>query len=131
MPSRSHFTDIADGVKLLWRNEVQRAVDMVAGLFNLFHIGFFTVFTLYALKELNFSAASFGTVVSMVGVAGLVGAVFALRLIEALGVRTVLVGSLLAIGPIGAPILFSAHLPFMQRAIRHLNADDLRFHRDR
>jgi MFS family permease len=114
--SRSHFSDIADGVKLLWRNEIQRTVALAAGLFNMFHTGFFTVFTLYALKELKFSAASFGTIVSMVGMAGLFGAIFAPRLINVLGVRTALVGTLLVIGPLGVPILFAAHLPFVPRA---------------
>jgi MFS family permease len=113
---RSHLSDIADGVKLLWRNEIQRTIALAAGFFNLFHTAFFTVFTVYALKELDFSAASFGTVVSLVGLAGFLGALCAPRLIDLLGVRMALIGSLLIIGPLGIPILFAEHLSFLQRA---------------
>jgi MFS family permease len=113
---QSHFADIADGLKLLWKNEVQRTIAIAAGFFNLFHTAFFTVFTIYALKELDFTAASFGTVVSVVGAAGLVGALCAPKLVTLFGVRNALIGSLLIIGPLGVPILFSGELPFVQRA---------------
>ncbi|WP_207001805.1 hypothetical protein [Trinickia mobilis] len=115
-PNQSHLSDIADGVNLLWRNEIQRTIAIAAGFFNLFHTAFLTIFTVYALKELGFDSASFGTVVSVVGLAGLFGALCAPRMINLLGVRTALTGSLLAIGPIGIPILFADHFPFLQRA---------------
>jgi MFS family permease len=114
---RSHFADIASGIRLLWRNEIQRTVAFSAGAFNACHAAFFTVFTFHALKELQFSAASFGTVVSLVGLTGLAGALCAPRLIETLGARTALIGSLLVIGPLGVPILFAGHLPFPHRAM--------------
>jgi predicted MFS family arabinose efflux permease len=114
--NRSHIADIADGVEILWKNEIQRTIALAAGLFNLFHTAFFTVFTIFALKELDFSAASFGTVVSLVGLAGLFGALCAPKLIEVLGARMALVGSLLIIGPLGIPIIFSENLPFLHRA---------------
>ena len=113
---QSHLADIADGLRLLWKNEVQRTIAIAAGFFNLFHTAFFTVFTIYALKDLDFTAASFGTVVSVVGAAGLLGALCAPKLVTFFGVRTALIGSLLVIGPLGIPILFSAELPFVQRA---------------
>jgi predicted MFS family arabinose efflux permease len=114
--NRSHLADIADGVRLLWKNEIQRTIALAAGFFNFFHTAFFTVFTIFALKELDFSAASFGTVVSVVGFAGLFGALCAPKLIEVLGARMALVGSLIIIGPLGIPIIFSEHLPFLHRA---------------
>jgi MFS family permease len=116
-PGRSHFADIAYGIRLLWKNEIQRTIAFSAGAFNAFHAAFFTVFTFYALKELDFSAASFGAVVSLVGLTGLAGALCAPRLIAMLGARTALVGSLLMIGPLGVPILFAEHLPFPHRAM--------------
>ena len=114
--NQSHIADIFDGLKLLWKNEVQRTVAIAAGFFNLFHTAFFTLFTIYALKELKFTAASFGTVVSVIGFAGLLGALCAPKLVELCGIRTTLIGSLLVIGPLGLPILYSAELPFIQRA---------------
>jgi MFS family permease len=114
---KSHFLDIANGIKFLWKSEIQRTVALAAGFFNLFHTAFFTVFTIYALKELEFSAATFGTIISVVGLAGLLGALCAAKLIEWVGVRTALVGTLMAIGPLGFPILFAASLPFSQRTV--------------
>jgi MFS family permease len=114
---KSHLSDIAQGVRLLWRNETQRAIAIAAGLFNFFHTAFFTIFTLYALRELGFSATSFGTTITFVGLAGLLAAFFAPKMIEYLGVRTALIGTLLIIGPLGLPIIFSQNLPFFQRTI--------------
>ncbi|MFP3567495.1 MFS transporter [Paraburkholderia sp. SIMBA_030] len=113
---QSHFADIGVGVRLLWKNEIQRFIAIAAGAFNLFHTAFFTVFTFFALKQLEFSAAMFGTMVSVVGVFGLLGALCAPKLVEALGPRTTLVGSLLIIGPLGVPILLAEQLPFPYRA---------------
>lgn len=115
-PSKSHLADIAEGIKLLWRNKIQRTIALAAGFFNLFHTAFLTVFTFFALNNLGFSAASFGTVVSLVGFFGLFGALCAPRLIQMLGPRVALVGSLLVIGPLGIPILFVEGLPFLHRA---------------
>lgn len=94
----SHLRDIAVGITLLWRNEMQRTIAVAAGFFNLFHTAFFTVFAVFALKELNFSAATFGSVVSLIGLIGLAGALGAPAMISRFGVRTALVGSLLAVG---------------------------------
>jgi len=112
---QSHLADIVEGIKLLWRNEVQRVIAATAGLFNFFHTAFFTVFAIFALKELDFSAASFGATLSSVGLAGLLGALFAPKIIHFLGVRWALIGSLLIIGPLGIPIVFSEHFAFPQR----------------
>jgi predicted MFS family arabinose efflux permease len=114
---KSHIGDIADGIRLLWKNEIQRTVALAAGSFNLFHTAFFTVFTICALKELGFSAASFGTIISAVGLAGLLGALCAPKLIDLIGVRAALVGTLIVIGPLGLPILFAGNLPFSQRTV--------------
>ncbi|HTR10860.1 MAG TPA: MFS transporter, partial [Paraburkholderia sp.] len=111
----SHLRDIAEGVALLWRNELQRTIAIAAGLFNLFHAAFFTVFTIFALKHLDFSAATFGSVISFVGVTGLAGALGAPALVTRVGLRTALVGSLLAIGPIGVPILFAGSMTSLER----------------
>jgi predicted MFS family arabinose efflux permease len=114
--AQSHFADIADGIRLLWKNKVQRTIALAAGLFNLFHTAFFTVFTLYAIKTLDFTAASYGTVISVVGAAGLAGALFAPLLIRAVGPRIALIGSLLVIAPLGIPMLLVEPLPFLYRA---------------
>lgn len=113
---QSHLSDICAGIRLLWESEIQRFIAIAAGAFNLFHTAFFTVFTLFSLKQLEFSAAMFGTMVSVVSVFGLLGAICAPRLVEALGPRTTLVGSLLIIGPLGIPILLAEALPFPYRA---------------
>jgi predicted MFS family arabinose efflux permease len=112
---RSHFSDVANGIRILWNNEIQRAIAMAAGLFNLFHTAFFTVFILFALKELEFGAGTFGLVMSVVGLSGLLGALCAPKLIDVFGVRTTLVGSLLIIGPLGLPITLAEGIPFFYR----------------
>ncbi|RDK00894.1 MFS transporter [Paraburkholderia lacunae] len=113
---RSHISDIAEGIKLLWRSDIHKAIAIAAGAFNLFHTAFFTVFSFFAIKELGFSAVSFGSLISVVGLFGLLAALCAPRLIEMLGPRTALVGSLLIIGPLGAPVLLADELAFPGRA---------------
>jgi MFS family permease len=116
-PRYSHIADIAYGVRLLWRNEIQRTVAFSTGAFNAFYAAFFTVFTFYALKHLDFDAASLGTVVSLVGLTGLAGALCIPGMLRMFGASTLMVGSFLLIGPLGIPITFAHHLEFPHRAV--------------
>jgi hypothetical protein len=105
--SRSHLSDIAEGVRVLWQNEVQRTIAASAALFNLFHSAFFTVFAIYLLKDLSLNASTFGTLMSSVAFVGLLGAVCGPKVVAKLGARSTLVGSLLLIGPLGIPIILT------------------------
>lgn len=105
--SRSHLSDIAEGVRVLWQSEVQRNIAVSAALFNLFHSAFFTVFAIFLLKNLSLNASTFGTLMSSVAFVGLLGAVFGPKVVAKLGARSTLVGSLLLIGPLGIPIILT------------------------
>jgi MFS family permease len=105
--SRSHLLDIAEGVRVLWQNEVQRTIAASAALFNLFHSAFFTVFAIYLLKDLSLNASTFGTLMSSVAFVGLFGALCGPKVVAKLGARSTLVGSLLLIGPLGVPIIWT------------------------
>jgi MFS family permease len=116
-PRYSHLADIAYGMRLLWRNEMQRTVALPTGAFNASYTTFFTVFTFYALKQLDFDAGSFGTVISLVALTGLLAALSIPRMIRMFGANTVMVGTFLLLGPLGVPITFAHHLEFAHRAV--------------
>ncbi|MFC4273963.1 MFS transporter [Achromobacter aloeverae] len=119
IPKRSHWADIADSVRILWDNRVQRVIAIAAGIFNFFHSAFFAVFAHYAITQLKFDAASYGTMLSFVGAAGLLAALFAPRLVSKVGPRGTLVWSLLSIGPLGVPLILleGASLPYQATII--------------
>lgn len=111
----SHLSDIAFGIGLLWKNEIQRTIALSASLFNLFHTAFFTVFTVFAVRDLQLTASSLGVLLSSIGALGLIGALGAEKISTFIGLRTALVGSLIIIGPLGIPILVAAHLDLPYR----------------
>jgi len=104
--SRTHIQEVLYGMKLLWRNGFQRAIAVSAGLFNLFHTAFFTVFTLFAFRSLSFTASSFGLLLSLIGLVGVAGGYFASKIVDRLGAKLALIGTLACIGPLGVPVLF-------------------------
>jgi hypothetical protein len=107
---RTHFQDIAYGLQLLWRNSFQRAIAIAAASFNLFHTAFLTVFMIYALRTLNYDSSILGLLISFVGLLGIAGALLAARIARSIGVRAALIGSLIAVGPLGIPILLAHKL---------------------
>jgi MFS family permease len=113
----SHLHDIADGIRVLWRNRVQRAIALSAGLFNLFHSGFFAVLAIYLIKDLSLAPNIFGSTLSCVALVGLLAALAGPRLITKLDIRLTLVGSLLLIGPLGLPILYAADVAFPYQVV--------------
>ncbi|CAN7522710.1 MFS transporter [Trinickia sp. LjRoot230] len=106
----SHLRDIADGIRVLWRNEIQRTIALSAGLFNLFHSAFFAVLLVFLIKDLSLAPSVFGATMSCVGVVGLLAAFCGPKLVSRLDVRVTLAGTLLVVGPLGIPIIFAGSL---------------------
>lgn len=104
--NRTHVQDILYGVKILWNNNLQRAIAIAAGLFNLFHAAFFTVFTIFAFRSLSFHESSFGLLLSLIGLVGVAGAYFASKIANRIGAKYALIGTLIIVGPLGIPIIF-------------------------
>lgn len=115
--SASHFHEILDGIRVLWRDKVQRAIAISAALFNLFHSAFFAVLAVYLVRDLSFAPNVYGGTISCVGLMGLLAALFGPRLVRKLDIRLTLAGSLLLVGPIGIPILYIADAAFPLQVI--------------
>jgi predicted MFS family arabinose efflux permease len=108
-----HLADIREGVTVLWRNPVLRAIALSSASFNLFHSAFFAVFTVYALKTLAFSPVMLGLVISSAGVVGVGAALLASTVVRLLTPPVALIGSLLVIAPMSLPLAFAGTLaPF-------------------
>jgi MFS family permease len=109
----SHLAEIREGVTVLWRNAVLRAIALSSASFNLFHSAFFAVFTVYALKTLAFSPVVLGLIISCAGIVGVGAALLAPAVIRLLTPPVALIGSLLVIAPMGLPLVFAGTLdPF-------------------
>lgn len=70
----THLRSIVAGVRLLFRDRVQRPLLLAAAHFNLFTAMFFALYMLYLVKVLGFSPLLIGLLTVAGGVAGLAGA---------------------------------------------------------
>lgn len=109
--SGSHLLQIVEGIRVLYRNRIQRTIAVSAAVFNVFHSAFFTVLAIFLLQDLKLSASLFGTLMSSVAFIGLLAAMCGPKLIKMMGTWSSLVGSLLLIGPLGIPIVFADTAP--------------------
>ncbi len=86
--ARSLRTEIAEGVRWLWRQRVLRTLSLMAGATNLLMFGIIAVFVLFAQDILGVSDAGYGMLLALLGVGGLAGALVASAVVERLGPGT-------------------------------------------
>jgi MFS family permease len=80
-PARASLrTDIAAGVRWLWRHRLLRALAVSMGFGNVAFCAAFAVFVIYARRRLGLSEIGYGLLLTTFAVGGLVGTALAVRL---------------------------------------------------
>jgi MFS family permease len=74
---RHLFAEIAEGLRVTFRNPILRAMALNAGAFNLFDQVIYTAFLLYAVGPLGLAPGLVGVIISAGAIGGLVGAIAA------------------------------------------------------
>ncbi|WP_030491054.1 MFS transporter [Micromonospora chokoriensis] len=83
-------TEVAAGVRWLWRHRLLRTLALTMGLSNIAFGAAFAVFVLYCRERLGVSGVGYGFLLTAFAVGGLLGTTVAARLTRALGGATVL-----------------------------------------
>jgi predicted MFS family arabinose efflux permease len=78
-------TEIADGLRWLWRHRLLRTLAIMLGVWNLLTTASGAVFVLFATEDLHVSKAGFGLLFSAGAVGSIVGGLFATRFSRRLG----------------------------------------------
>jgi MFS family permease len=89
-PRTSVSTDVAEGLRWLWRHHLLRALAVGMGLANIAFCSAFAVFVLYARQRLGLSDVGYGLLLTTFAVGGLLGTGFAARLQATFGAAAVL-----------------------------------------
>ena len=97
----SHWRSAVSGLRLLWSNEVMRAIAIASAHFNLFTSMFFALYTFYAIRILHFSPFLLGAITMTGGVAGLLGAAATTRLSTRFGADRILLAGYALPGIVG------------------------------
>ena len=88
-------TDIAEGLRWLWRHRLIRTMAIMLGVWNLMSAATMAVFVLFALDELGMSRTGYGLLFTAWAVGGLLGSLVATRVIDRVGHARALLGSVL------------------------------------
>jgi MFS family permease len=102
-------TDVAEGLRYLWRHRLLRTLAAMTGLFNFATNATFAVFALYAVgpdSAMGLTEAGYGVLFATIAAGSLIGALLADPIIGHLGrPRSLLLGILGGVGIVGAPVL--------------------------
>jgi MFS family permease len=79
------WSEIADGLRWLWRHRLLRTLALMLGVWNLLTTAAGAVFVLFATEDLHVSTAGYGLLFSAGAVGSIVGSVFATRIIRGVG----------------------------------------------
>ena len=82
---RSLRTEIAEGLRWLWRHRLLRTIALMLGTWNLLTTASGAVFVLFATEDLHVSTAGFGLLFSAGAVGSIVGSLFATRILRRVG----------------------------------------------
>ena len=113
------FTEIRDGMRIVFRSPVLRALALSHGGTHILWGIFGTSYLLFALNELQLGPAAIGIIAAVGGIGSLAGSAFAPRLVRRFGIgRTIVIGmlgfvignSLIPVAPSGAVVLGAAFL---------------------
>jgi MFS family permease len=89
---RGILAQIAEGVRLVLRTPVLRALVGTAALYNMFHQWIFALFALFAVNDLGFSAGAIGMVLSSGAIGSLFGSMLASTAMRRFGVGGAMIG---------------------------------------
>src|SRR5205085_5988987 len=78
-------TEIADGLRWLWRHRVLRTLAIMLGVWNLLTTASAAVFVLFATEDLHVSKAGYGLLFSAGAVGSIIGGLLATRISRRLG----------------------------------------------
>jgi MFS family permease len=79
------WSEIADGLRWLWRHRLLRTLALMLGVWNLLTTAAGAVFVLFATEDLHMPTAGYGLLFSAGAVGSIVGSVFATRIIRGVG----------------------------------------------
>jgi MFS family permease len=96
----SVWRDIGEGLQLVWRTPILRALALGATTRDFFGWFYAALYGLYAIRELGLSAATVGLTISMGGVGALIGAATAGRAARRFGIGPTLVAASVIVGVI-------------------------------
>lgn len=94
-PRHSLRTEIATGVRWLWRNELLRTLAVSMGLANVVFGAAFAIFVLYVRERLGLAEVGYGLMLTTFAVGGLLGTLLAPRLKARFGAAVLLRAGLL------------------------------------
>lgn len=86
-------SEIAEGLRWLWRQRLLRALAVMLGLWNLVSTASFAIIVLYALEELGLSERAYGVFIAAGSVGGLLGTLVASKVSARLGRARALIAS--------------------------------------
>ncbi|MGW1073091.1 MFS transporter [Streptomyces sp. NPDC002537] len=98
------LTEIGEGLRLVGRDPLLRALTMTAGLINAVYLGQVAVFVILVRDVLHLPPAAYGALVAAGAVGGVVGGATAARLSRAAGRVPTLLGGLALIGVAGTAV---------------------------
>ena len=94
-PPSAMRSDIAEGLRWLWRHRLLRTLAVTMGLGNLVFCAAFAIFVLYSTARLGLSAVGYGVLLTAFAVGGLLGTLVAPRLLRTAGATPLLRAGLL------------------------------------
>lgn len=117
-PTTTIRTDIAEGLRWLWRHRLIRTLAIMLGIWNGVSMAGFSIFVLYALEILNLSEVGYGILLGAGTVGSLIGSLAASRLSKA-GPGTTLIAMVLggAISSLGIALTSNAFVVGAMSAI--------------
>ncbi len=89
-PRRSLRTDIADGVRWLWRHRLLRTLAVTMAFGNVVFCAAFAIFVLYAFERLGLGQVGYGVLLTAFAVGGLAGTVVAPTLLRTVSAAVLL-----------------------------------------
>jgi MFS family permease len=92
------WSEIADGLRWLWRHRLLRTLALMLGVWNLLTTAAGAVFVLFATEDLHVSTAGYGLLFSAGAVGSIVGSVFATRIIRGVGPGRALIAAVVISG---------------------------------
>ncbi|WP_433724711.1 MFS transporter [Actinoplanes sp. CA-051413] len=94
-PRRPLRTDIAEGIRWLWRHRLLRTLAMTMAFGNVVFCAAFAIFVLYAFERLSLSRLGYGVLLTAFAVGGLAGTVTAPALLRTVSATALLRAGLL------------------------------------
>lgn len=98
------WREIGEGLRVVLRNPVLRALAICSGIFTFFG-NFFVLYPLYAVRDMGMPPGVVGVLVGAGGIGALVGAALVGRVTRRFGIGPTLIGSLSFAGVVGLPIV--------------------------